>query len=367
MPRSEFLGRAKSFGSRRQHRPNQLENVSMNKTQKGSGFEQFVHEQQLAKYLPSSATAATSNYQISPRSIDRNAKSRQHYVRSDHSPSQSGFLDRDLIGLALGSPRESPLPASPPAETNSIGKPPRSTSTLQSGSNTSTSILEVEKPSGTKRRNFGRFFGKIASSVNTPPSTLFYQAEPLDRGGNLQQPPLQEQQQPIQHARSRKTTKNHRLWSPESDSSDMVENVHPHSPSVKSDKGGSGDHREKRRLRKTLGKLQTEPYSNLTVSPLALASHKLQEKNPTPPPENRATREEPATLKLHGESLLEVEIPSIQLERFSIMFDNVLHPQPQATLLAHRGRQRAGFGTADDAGPNRVGEQHPVAALIFKV
>ena len=176
MPRSELLVRAKSFGSGKQHRPNQLENVSMNKTQKGSGFEGFVHEQQLAKYLPSSATAATSNYQISLQSIDRNAKSRQHHLRSDHSPSQSayhGFLDRDLIGLALGSPRESPLPALPPTETNNIGKrrqSPRSTSTSQSGSNTSTSILEVEKPSGTKRRNFGKFFEKIASLQREHPT-----------------------------------------------------------------------------------------------------------------------------------------------------------------------------------------------------
>ena len=77
--------------------------------------------------------------------------------------------------------------------------------------------------------------------------------------------------------------------------------------------------------------------------------------------------EEPATLKLHGGSLLEVEIPTIQLERFSIMFDNLLHPQPQARLSAHREIQRAEPGTADDAALNTVGAQHPVAALVFKV
>lgn len=376
MPGSEFLGRVKSFGSRRHHHPNRLENVSLNRTPKRSGRGEVVHEQQGDEYLPSSATAATSSHQVSPQPMDRISKSRQHHIRSDHSLSQSahhGFLDRELIGLALGSPRESSLPALPAAETNNIEKrcqSPTSTSTLQSGSSTSTSILEVEKPSGMKWRNLGGFFGKKASNASTQPSALFYQAEPLDRGGNLQQPPLQEQQQAIQHARSGETTRNRRLWSPESDSSHIVENAPPPSPFVKSDECGSGDHRKKRSLRKRLGKIQIASSSNLTVSPLALVSHELQgreEKNPTLPPKDRATMEEPATLKLHGGSLLEVEIPSIQLERFSIMFDNLLHPQPQVTLMAHRGRQRAKLGTADDAGTNKVGEQHPVAGLVFTV
>ena len=370
MPRSEFLGRAKSFGSTRQHHPNQLKNISVNRTQKGLGPGEVAGQQQRAECLPSSATA-TSHYQISPQFMDCTPKSRQHQVRSDHSSSQSshhGFPDRELIGLALGSPRESLLPALPPAETNNIGKrcqSPTSISTLQSGSGTSASILEVEKPSGMKWRNLGGFFGKKASNANTSPSALFYQAERLDLGGRSQQPPLQEQQQ----VRSHETTQPDCIWSPETDSADMVERAPSNSPSVKSDKGGSRDHRKKRSLRKRLGKLQTESSSNLRASPLALMSQKPQErvdKKSAPPPKD-STMEEPATLELHGGSLLEVEIPSIQLERFSIMFDNLLHQQPQAALLSHQGRPWAEFGTADDAGPNKVGEQHSVAALLSKV
>ena len=375
MPGSEFLGRAKSFGSRRHHQPNRLENVSVSRTQKGSGHGEVVHEQQRVEYLPSSATAATSHYQVSPQSMDRSSKSKQHHGRSDHSPSQPthhDFLDRELIGLALGSPRESPLSALPTGETNNIEKryqSPPSTSTLRSGSNTSASKLEVEKSSGTKWRNLGVFFGKKASSASTSPSALFYEAEPLGGGGSLQQLHQQEQQQHRQHAQSREMTKNGRLWSHESDFY-MEENGPPQSPSMKSDKGGNGDHRRMRSLRKRLGKVQIEPSSNRTISPSALVSHKLQEggeKHLKHPPKDRATMEEPATLKLHGGSLLEVEIPTIQLERFSIMFDNLLNPQPQARLLAHRGMQRAEPGTADDADPNKVGAQHPVAALVFKV
>ena len=372
MPGSEFLGRAKSFGSRRHHHPNRPENLSLNRMPKWSGRNEVVHEQQGDEYLPSSATAATSSHQVSPQTMDRIPKSRQHRVRSDHSLCQSahhGFLDMELIGLALGSPRESPLPALPPAETTNLEtrcQSPKSTSTLQSGSNTTTSIFEVEKPSGMKWRNLGGFLGKKASNA----STQLYPVEPLDRGGYLQQPPLQEQQQAIQYARSGETTKNRRLWSPESDSSYIVQNAPPSSPFVKSDEGGSGDHRKERSLRKRLGKVQIASSSNPTVSPLALVSQKLQEreeKNQTLPPKDRATIEEPATLKLHGGSLLEVDIPNIQLERFSIMFGNLLHPQPQATLMAHRGRQRAKLGTADNAGTNKVGEKRPVSALVFKV
>ena len=307
--------------------------------------------------------------------MDRSAKSRRHHVRSDHSPSQStrhGFRDsRELIGLALGSPPESPLLALLPTDTGNFGKryqSPRSISDLQSGSNTSTSILEVEKSSGTKWRKLGGIFGKKASKADTSPSALFYQAEPLDQGGNLQQPPPPEQQKSTQDARSRETTKDGRLWNPVSDSSGMVKNAPPRSPPVKSNKGGSGDYGEKRSLRKRLGKLQLELSSNLTVSPLAVVSHKpleREEKNQTPPP--KITREAATTLELGGGSLLEVEIPSIQLERFSIMFENLLHPRPQATPLAHRERQRADFGTAGNAGPNKVSGQRPVTALIFKV
>ncbi|KAL8792817.1 MAG: hypothetical protein Q9195_004546 [Heterodermia aff. obscurata] len=376
MPGSEFLGRAKSFGSRRQHHPNQLESVSVNRMQKESGREEVFHEPQRAEFLLSSTTAATSNDPDSPQHMDCSSKSKQHQVPSGHSPSQSahyGFLDRDLIGLALGSPRQSSLPPFPPAEGSNIGKhcqSPTSISTLQSGRNTSSSKMEVEKPSGTKRRNLGGFFGKKASNANASLSVLFYQAEQFDREGGSQQPPLQEQQQPTQHARLREMTKNGRLWSPEPDSSRMVENAPPHSLSVISDKGGSGDHRKKRSLRKRLGKVQIEPSSNLTVSPLAFLDHKLydrEEQTSTSPPKVRAPMEEPATLKSHGEPLLEVDIPSIQLERFSVMFDNLLHPQTQVTLLAHRERQRAEVETADDDGSNNVGEQLPLAALVFKV
>lgn len=375
MPGNELLGRARSFGLRRQHHHNQLESVSVNRTQKGSGHGEIVHEQHRAEYLPASSTAR-SNYPVSPQSMDHSPISMQHQARSDYSTNQSarhGFIDREMIGLALGSPRDSPLLALPPAETNNIEKgcqSPTWISTFKSGSNTDTSIMEVEKPSGTKWRNLGGLFGKKTADTNTSPSVLFYQAEPLDRGGRVQQPPLQEQQQPIQHAQSRETTKARCLWSPESDSSYMVESAPPHSLSVKSDKGGSGDRRKKRSLRKRLGKVQIEPSSNMTFSPLALMSHKLQEReetSPMPPPKDRAIMEEPATLKLHGGSLLEVEIPSIQLERFSIMFDDLLHPQPQAAMLVHRGRQRPELGIADDDGPNQVGVQYPVAALILKV
>ena len=57
--------------------------------------------------------------------------------------------------------------------------------------------------------------------------------------------------------------------------------------------------------------------------------------------ENLNRREEQQGSRMPGPSLLQVEIPCVELERYSVMFGDVLEPQmrqskPQPSLLARR-------------------------------
>ena len=58
--------------------------------------------------------------------------------------------------------------------------------------------------------------------------------------------------------------------------------------------------------------------------------------SPIPLPTDVEVKPSVAALPTSGGSLLQVEIPSIQLERYSVMFENVLKGPPPSSLLARR-------------------------------
>lgn len=368
MPGSEFLARAKPFGSRRHQHPGQLEIGSQGSTQNGSVQTQVSYEQQRIGSSASSAIQAVTVHQASPQSTYRSPSIKRPCGQSNDSTSQShhyGSLEREKIGLAIGSPRESTLPALPSAEMHDSRKgcqSPESVSTVQSESITTTDRPGNERLKGARWKNLGGLFGKRVLNTASP-SVPFYQVEPSVQGDMQQQRPF-EQQQHTPHTRSRQTAETRRYLSPGLHSSHKTEQV-PRNPStVESRKVEVVAPRRKLSLRKMLGEKQMEP-SPKTLPRLGTAPREEGGmKSPTPSPMDNHNRNEPATLKLNGGSLLEVDIPSVQLERFSIMFENLLQPQTQATLSTRAKGQLEELRPTDGADP-KVSHCKTQLARIF--
>lgn len=337
MPGMESHVRAKSFGSGRRRQPSHLHIVPSHTAQDGSSYWKMSYERQRSGFPGHSTATALSNQRILLQPTNRSTSSNQNSCQSNDSAYQSkdyDSLDNKMIGIALGSPSESPLPASPSAGTDdslSCYQSPASVSTVQSRSIASTDKLESEKPRGTNWETLGGLLGKKVHNVTTAPLP-FYQAKPYPQGEHLQRENPQVPQ-------SCEATKTRRYLGPGYTSPYRYKNPSRPSPTVEPFKAKDGGPRRKRSLRKILGEKNKAPSSNPTYpqSRMGALLEEGSEESPAPPPKDNTTIREPVIVKLNGGSLLEVEIPSVQLERFSIMFENLLQPQPQAVLFA-RGR-----------------------------
>ena len=337
MPGRESHVRAESFASRRRHQPSHLLIVPSHIAQDGSGCRPTSYERQRPFFPGHSTATALSNPGILLQPTNRSTSSDQKSCPSNDSACQSrdyNSLDNEMIGIALGSPSESPLPSLPsagPDDSSRCYQSPASVFTVQSGSVASTNKPESGKPRGTNWKTLGGLLGKKVHNFTTPPLP-FYQAKPFPQGDHLQQKYSQVPQ-------SCEATKTSPYLGPDYTKHNHCKNPSRPSPTVEPFKAKDGGPRRKRSLRKMLGEKNKAPSSSPTYpqSRMGPLLEEGSEESPAPSPKDKFTIREPVIVKLNGGSLLEVEIPSVQLERFSIMFETLLQPQQQAVLFA-RGR-----------------------------
>ncbi len=226
--------------------------------------------------------------------------------------------DEIVIGLALGSPRHNPLPALPPDDRDVdvsylCSSPKNPASTLGD-------VREIDsgskgiKRKGSKWKSLSSLFGRREVRSASP----FYQ---LDQ---TQQP------EPAKQLITQDHLDTNALHRKRADSS--LGNKDSSSGVLGEERSGLLRRNSSRRRGLRRRKVE-EPQPEMQQIPARYAAHAIAEKL-DPRGEQQGSR-------MSGPSLLQVEIPCVELERYSVMFGDVLEPQvrqskPQPSLLARR-------------------------------
>ena len=215
-----------------------------------------------------------------------------------------------MIGTAfIGSPGQSPLPALPPddrdVDVSYVCSSP------DSGS-------KGIKRKGSKWKSLGSFFGRRDVRSASP----FYQ---LDR---------KQQPEPANQYITRDCSETNALRRKRADSNHgkKVYQVES-STGVPGKEGGDLLRRNSSRRRGLRRRKVEEPQPEMQRIPVEHTAHAIS-KNLDPRGEQQGSR-------MPGSSLLQVEIPCVEMERYSVMFGDVLGPQvrqskTQPSLLARR-------------------------------
>ncbi|KAL8790479.1 MAG: hypothetical protein Q9213_000631 [Squamulea squamosa] len=240
-----------------------------------------------------------------------------------HLPPGDSYPPEIMIGLALGSPGKSPLPPLPPEEPASwIGKGPE----LQSNTTLRPDDQEGLYSKASRWKAFGGFFGKRSGLPQAPSTPSTYHLEkrpdPIKAHGTYcphQSPPSSAQSglqgQGIAHA-------------PTGPSRDWI-GPGQLSPAPKRE---SNTLRKKSSLRRNhFAKRQAKDMKDAVPSDMRqLTNHR--EGSPAPPPKDPRFGNNYRQARAKG-SLLQVDIPNIELERYSVMFSSLLEPcQPPSTI-----------------------------------
>ena len=224
--------------------------------------------------------------------------------------------DEIVIGLALGSPGQSPLLPLPSDDRDLIAdddyfdnSPENTTMTLEDISEIDAG-RKVIKRKGSKWKSLGSFFGRREIRSPSP----FYQ---LDQ---------KEQTEPARQVITQDTLETNALRRKRAESN---HDTKAHRADSSTGMPGQGLLRRNSSRRRGLRRKKVEqpqPDTQHTVNTIA------QDLDP---------RRELQRSLIPGPSLLQVEIPCVELERYSVMFGDVLEPhvrqsKPQTSLLARR-------------------------------
>ena len=260
-----------------------------------------------AKNKNAQAAQASSNAQI--------PQPREGLRRRLHS-------DEIVIGLALGSPGQSPLPGLPPDDRDVdvsyvCSSPTNPASTLENVGEMGSGCKGIKRK-GSKWKSLGSLFGRREVRSASP----FYQ---LDR---------KEQPEPAKQFITRDYLETNALRRKRADSN-HAKKVHQidSSTGVPGEEGSgllrrNSSHRRVLRRRKVEERRPEMQRIPVEYSAYAIAG-------------NLDSRGEQQGSRMPGSSLLQVEIPSVEMERYSVMFGDVLKPQvrqnkTQPSLLARR-------------------------------
>lgn len=204
------------------------------------------------------------------------------------------FPGETLIGIALGSPRDCPLPPLPPEDP---GK------------------HVPQKPKVSRWKSLGGLFGKkgLTRSASTSPSSY------------SQHPPYREMTPSLtcQERNMEASGVTHfyasRAESPQESLGPSLTPSPKRTPTI-----GSKRLRRKMSFRR----------SNSQRKGIQGGSQPNRKRSHTAP--ILRPQEESPNFQLNGESLLQVEIPNVEMERYSVMFSNLLQPPTTSSLLARR-------------------------------
>ena len=265
------------------------------------------------------ATQASSNAQI--------PQPREGLGRRLHS-------DEIVIGLALGSPRQSPLPALPPDDRDVdlsyvCSSPENPDSTLGNVCEIGSGSKGIKRK-GSKWKSLGSFFGRR----EVPSASPFYQLDRKQQTGPTKQ--LTQEYSETNALRRKRVDSNHGKKVHQADSSTGVPGEE-----------GSGLLRRNSSRRRGLRRRKVEePQPEMQRIPVKYTAHAIAE--------NLDPRREQQDPGMPGSSLLQVEIPCVELERYSVMFGDVLEPKvrqsrTQPSLLARRQAHLEELHTVTDS------------------
>lgn len=230
--------------------------------------------------------------------------------------------DEIVIGLALGSPRQNPLPALPPDDRDVDASyvctsPEKTVSTLGNACDIGSGGKGIKRK-GSKWKSLGNFFGRREIRSASP----FYQLDQKQQLDPSKQLITQDYLE-TDALRRKRVDLSHGNTVLQVDSSTGM-------PGEES----SGLLRRNSSRRRGLRRRKVEePQPKMQPIPAKYTSHARAE--------NMYRRGEQQVSRMPGPSLLQVEIPRVELERYSVMFGDVLEPQmrqskPQPSLLARR-------------------------------
>ena len=241
-------------------------------------------------------------------------------------PSRPGDIGRRLhsdeivIGLALGSPGHNPLPT-PPPDDRDVDKFPDSFSLPRCSSSQMGNVPELYAGSkaitrkGSKWKSFGSLFGRKSSSARAPQVSPFYQLDHVQQPAPARQ--LINQDHLETPALRRKRADSARTMQGKRGRASTLQNT---------PQGGSnGLLRRSSSRRKGLRRRKTDAddlVPEMRVLHSALSAHAAAETTQHPAPPSKS-------LRPPRPSLLQVQIPSVELERYSVMFGDVLDPKPR--------------------------------------
>ena len=242
--------------------------------------------------------------------------------------------DEAVIGLALGSPSQSPIMARSPDNRHVdfswvCNAPDNRASTLGNASEIDSGVRGIKRK-GSKWKSLGSLFGRRQS----PSTSHFYQVD------HEQQPELAKQLITQDHLETNVLRRKRAITKHGS-------KVHQ----VESFTGLTGEEtksllrrtslrrRGLRRRKVEEPQLEMQRTPTKYTGPAGSENSNLPGENETPTP---------------GSSLLQVEIPCVELERYSVMFGDVLKPpgwqsKPQPSLLARRQAHLEELNTVADS------------------
>lgn len=218
---------------------------------------------------------------------------RRSPVDINNTPStRDVFPGEALIGIALGSPRDCPLPFLAPGDSGRY---------------------VPQKPKVSKWRAFGGLFGRkgltrSASTLPDPQCSPFRELTP-----SLTREERNMEVSGITNCYASRTESSQDSWRPALSPSPK------RTPTV-------GTKNLRRKISFKRSKSQGKG-----VQSGSQANRKRSHTAPVPRPE-----EDGPNFRLNGESLLRVEIPNVEMERYSVMFSNLLEPPTTSSLLARR-------------------------------
>lgn len=229
--------------------------------------------------------------------------------------------DEIVIGLALGSPRHNPLPALPPddrdVDVSYVCSSPKNPASMLGDVREIDSGSKGIKRKGSKWKSLSSLFGRREVRSASP----FYQ---LDQ---TQQP------EPAKGLIIQDHLDTNALRRKRADSSQGKAHQVDSSPGVPGEERSGLLRRNSSRRRGLRRRKAEESQPEMQRIPAKYAAHAIAEK--------LDSRGEQQGSRMSGPSLLQVEIPCVELERYSVMFGDVLEPQirqgkPQPSLLARR-------------------------------
>lgn len=318
---------------------------------------------------PTQIESASTSYLCTPPDHDTSellrgapSKSRSHdaqpslsyHVARPYQPSIDSYPPEEMIGIALGSPRHPMPPYSQDGGTSWTSKSPEpihSCSQLSEG--------DALRSKGSRWKTFGGLFGKRSGYGQNLPASSHYQIHEKQSS-----PHSHRTHDQLQHRQTSSVQMKPQDSTGESQqnglSRDWIGPAQLHSPQDREDQG----FRRKPSLRRNnvLRKQAKEVQKADTKATKRLKGQNEGKCNPSS--EVTATRIVPRPMP-RDSPLLQVEIPNIELERYSIMFSALLQPSQQSnhnrqsspkrppSLLARRQANFQELQTAPNSGFER--------------